>query len=271
MAINDNVYLNGFGATSGDDLVLDEPWYTGGVVYYLDSTDGNDSNPGTSRAQPKKTLSAGVASAGSGDFVILMPGFSEVLTSVQLVAAGVTIVGEGNSAGQPTAVIGMNSASAITLDVTGAHVEIRNVRFTTHVQTNATSKIRVGAFADCLIKGCRFEGSATDTGPLVTLNNGARPTIVDSTFIVTGTTGTANFGLTLNNAALANLTLENVAFDGGAIGWLGGVSVAGPACTIASVNFQGVTLTRGSDMLLKAASTGRINVTSNDSSRVSFV
>ena len=274
MAINDNIYVNGFGATSGDDLLLDEPWYTGGAAIYVDSANGNNSNDGTSRSQPKLTLAAGVSAASSGGYVVLMSGFSETLTSVQLVGAGITIVAEGTSGGQPTATLKLNAASGHLLDITGANVELRNIRFLTNAQTNASAVVRVGdssAATSCLIKGCRFEGSLTDTGSLLEIKSADLLTVEDTTFVMSGAAASVGLCILVSDAALANLTLKNVVLDGGDKGWVSGIALFGAASTMTFLVIENMSLLRGSDVVLTKASTGRVNVSANDSSRVAFV
>jgi len=273
MSINDNLYVNGFGATSGDDLLLDEPWYTDGTAIYVDSADGSDSNSGVSRIQPKQTLAAGITAASSGDYVILLSGFSQTLTAVQLVTAGITIVAEGTSGGQPTATLKMNSASAHLLDITGGNVELRNIKFVTNTQANASAAVRVGdssAATACLIKGCRFEGSVTDTGSLLEIKNADRLVVEDTTVVMSGTAASLGVGILVSDVALANLTLQDIVLDGGTGGWAGGVALDGSASTMTFVTIENMTLLRGSDVALKTVSSGRVNVSANDSSRVIF-
>ena len=163
----------------------------------------------------------------------------------------------------------MNAAAADTLTISAIDVEVRNIKFATNDQANAAAKIDIGADG-CLIKGCRFEATATDTGPLVDITAADRPIIQDCTFIVTGTTGTANTALTITDIAVANIELSNVVFDGGTRGWTGGTAVDGTACTMTFAIFESVSLLRASNVLVTSASSGRINVSANDSSRVVF-
>lgn len=274
MTINSSRYDNGPGYTSGSPLAIEGPLLTSGTVFFADSG-GSDSNDGLSIQSPKKTLAACVTAMTSGDMLILAPDFSEILTAEQVLPDGVTIVGAGSSGGQPTATIGGNAASAHYLSLQGDNIQLHNIKFTTNVQTNSLPKIQVGktgpiAANDTLIRGCRFEASATDTGELLGFDSD-RLHVEDCTFIVTGTAVTSStYALKITDTGVTAPVFRDLVFDGQAVGWGGSTALDASLSTFTMARIENMTIKNGSNVLLEADSTGRGNINAIGGSRVIY-
>jgi hypothetical protein len=104
--------------------------YTTGVVYYVDSNNGNDTSAGTTPATAMATLAAAlaVATANKGDVIILMPGHAETLTAELTVnVEGVSILGLGQGDNRPQITFGTDTAAGLT--IASDNVTIRDVIF----------------------------------------------------------------------------------------------------------------------------------------------
>ncbi len=144
---------NGLDST-GDD-VLDGEIITTGVVIWVDSVAGNDSNAGTKEA-PLATLAAAhsAATAANGDIIVIKSGHTETLTSsITISKAGTKIYGLGSGSSAPNFIC---NAAIDCIDITGANVEINNLYFPAATTATATALINViGMF----VQGCTFDGS----------------------------------------------------------------------------------------------------------------
>jgi len=276
MTLNENYLPSGFGEATGDSLVTSSPWYTSGSAIYVDSVNGDDSNSGLERLRPMKTFGAAVDSAFSGDFVVLAADFDETLTATQVVRSGITIVGAGSSNGQPTAKLTMNSASGVLISLSSGggseDVQIRNILFPPNVQTNASPRIGSASSGDefdrLLIKGCRFESGATDTGAAVDINDSDDVVIDDCEFVVTSTTTSPGPALT-NSQIVSNLVVRDTSFDGGTVGYSAGLAIDMDGTTILFLRMERISLLNGADAVFDSAASGRINpITTTGNSRI---
>jgi len=263
--INSTFYPSGFGELTGDSLVIAGPWYTSGSAYYVSSVSGDDSNAGTERLQPKKTLASAVAAAGSGDIVILAADFDETLTSSQSVGDGITIVGAGSDRGSPTAKISINSDSSNAIALTGVDTSLINILFPTSVQNNCSSRVRLGAgggvaSARNTIRGCRFESTSTDLAAGLLLESSSDVTVEGCEFVVTGTTGEPPHpGLQSSDDHVDGLVIRDTTFDGGTLGYAGGVGLDLRDSEVTFIRLERLSLINGADVDVRASSTGRIN------------
>jgi hypothetical protein len=277
MALNSTYFPNGFGELTGDSLVTTAPWYTSGTIYYVSSALGDDTNAGTERLQPKKTVGSAETAASSGDIIILASDHDETLTATLALSAGITIVGAGSSSGQPTAKLTNNSATTELIDVRGANCAVIGILFPTNDQTNAAARVAIGsvefaAVDNFILRGCRFESTSTDTGAAVDLAAGDRGTIDDCQFVVTSTTGTSpGSGLEITDVNMDGLIIRDTTFDGGTLGYEDGIALKGAASTMTFARFENVSLLNGADATIEASSGGRMNfVNTTGSGRVIF-
>jgi hypothetical protein len=276
MAINDNILPNGFGATTGDDLVLDKPWYTGGTIRYVSSVSGDDTYSGLERLQPKATVGSANTASVAGDFIVLLADHDETLSADLAIAVnGLTIVGEGSSAGVPTASLKSSAAADNLIEVAATNFELRNVLIDSSTVSNSAARVQLGtetAADDALIKGCYFNCGANDQGSGLALGNGSRPRVESCTFISTATGTTfPEQGLEITSSGGVKPVIQDCIFDGGTVGFEGGVAVDLSAATNTFLRVESCSLLRGADALCTSASDGRIGfTTTTGGSRVLF-
>jgi len=132
-------------------------------VYYVDSDNGNDGEPGTSRRHPVKTLTQALSLCQAGDTIVLNPGGKETTTAkLQLTKANVKVVCFVEDPRQ-----GFNLDGAGTLDlfeVSAAGCTISGIRFTRTGATSDQSCIITTAAADRLVvDNCMFDDTAITT------------------------------------------------------------------------------------------------------------
>lgn len=139
---------------------------TTGNVFWVDSgkttAGGITAAYGKTPDAPFLTISAAISTdvctANNGDLVIVMPGHAETVATagaLTLDIAGVTIIGIGDGAAQPTITL---TDAASTIVVSGASVVVENFNLIANdddvlicFQVNAT---------DFTCRGCRFTGAA---------------------------------------------------------------------------------------------------------------
>lgn len=274
MALNTYNFPNGFGGLTGDELVTSSPWSLSGVVYYVSTVDGDDTNAGTEQLQPFATLAAADAVAVAGDVIVLADDYDETFTSNTTIGNGITIVGAGSdSSGNPTAKMTYNMSSGVGLTLSGSECELRNVLFPTRSQANAEARVQVavdGGGDRALIKGCRFECTATDTGAGLKLDGSSDVRIEDCSFVVTSTTGDPPEEGLLIDSGESGVRIVDCTFDGGTLGFADGVGLQDTSSeTLLSID--GLSLLNGADAQFHTGSTGRISMASTTGSgRIKF-
>jgi len=145
---------------SGLKLPMIADMLVGGTVYFVDSGSAraNDNDVGTHPTNtPLATLDAaiGKCTASNGDFIVLMPGHAETLTSAVAVdVAGVTIIGIGNGDNMPSFTV---NAAINGFNITADDVKIANIRMTTGSSVTAAGRWMRIAASDVEISKCRFE------------------------------------------------------------------------------------------------------------------
>lgn len=227
------VRYNGIGETLGDDLVTQAPLHVSGTIRFVHYGTGSDANAGTDKGAPLKTLSAAVVASSGNDMIVLLDGHVEVMTTAVTPAAGIVIVGSGQSSGKPTAKLSMNTASNLNmLVVSGAGVELRNVWLEGNVQANSAVRIAVSA-SGFRMEGCYVEcGQYDDNGALGFTTNGDYAEVKDSTFISTATSiATRPHSAVRVTAAVNNLRMDGVVFSGGTNGFTNAAYLEGAAVT----------------------------------------
>ena len=127
----------------------DSPW---GDHWFLDSTNGSDSNSGTERDKAFATLdyALGKISENNGDTLHIAPGHSETITGaggITFDKAGVKIVGYGSYDQRPRFL--MDGAATVSCLVTSADVWVENCIF-------AAGHADINYFALITAKGFHF-------------------------------------------------------------------------------------------------------------------
>ncbi len=128
-----------------------------GTCYYVDSTNGSDSNDGLTWVGAYKTITKAEASASAGDTIFIRGSFTETVT-VDL--AGVSIIGVGTCA--KDAVQWTAAADAECLIIAANYVSVKNIYFKVPAYTaDATvTAIKLSNANYAKIQGCRFQGQA---------------------------------------------------------------------------------------------------------------
>jgi len=158
-----------------------------GEVFWVNSTTvlpkggigGSDKNKGTYR-QPLKTLdgAVGKCTASRGDVIVLMPGYTETVstaTALALDVAGVAIVGLGTGTLRPN--ITLDTAITSTIAVTADNISIKNVIFTAGF-ADITELFHGGAC--CFhVEDCKFTASAADVNFLDIVGTSTTDNVAD--------------------------------------------------------------------------------------------
>lgn len=171
-----------------------------GNVFYVDSTSSNkgtSTSYGRSPESPFSTLAAafdsGLLTANNDDYIFLMPGHAETVSAaagIDADTAGVTVIGIGHGAAQPT--ITFDTATTADLDVDAASIVFENIHFRVNF-ADVAAAIDVNA-ADCCIRNCRFSEVATDMNALIW---------------ILGATSTTSNGLIVENCRFYGIDAAN--------------------------------------------------------------
>ena len=250
-------YPNGAGESLGDALITEEPLYSTGSVWYVNSATGTDaaSPAGRNRSKPLATLEQAHTNASAGDIIVLMDGHSETLTSALTLSKAVAIVGAGKSSGKPTVKFTINSSSSYLFNVTGDDVQLKNIWIEENSQANALTKIVVSGDGFRMI-GCYVEANDNDDAACLSVHAGNGMRIESTIFISTSTTTTTQPKSAIEVTLESNdLELKDVTLDGGTVGWSDFYAFDATDNAINRLKATGVNLLNGSDMDL-TGSTG---------------
>jgi len=249
-----NIYPNGAGGASGDRFATDAPLYSSGLVYYLHSGTGSDSNSGLEREKPLATIGQAITNTSAGDIIIALSGHSESLAAQVPFAKALTVAGEGTGSSRPK--FTCNGSGIDMFNVTAAGVRFRNLYFP--ASTAAGYRVTIGA-AGAEVDGCYFEHGATDSPQAVYIaTNGNNARIANTTFVVTSTTTRPGGAIRVANA-ISDLTLDTVVIDGGTVGWDNPFAFLGGAA-ITRLAALDIDLLRGSDISLATGTTGHVTI-----------
>lgn len=274
-----NIWYSGIGGV-GDALVENSPLYTPGTVYYVSSTDGNDSFGGDSVASAKATLGAAVSAASDGDIIVLASDHDETVTAAVDVSKKLLIVGAGSTAGVPTATLRNDAAASELLTITASNVELRNIKFPENTQTNSTARVIVTSAQTFAMVGCYMECGDKDAYAVLAAANATAfryGRFENCTFVSTATVhGTRpTTGISLVDAL--DVRLSGCIFDGGTLGFAGDGIGDGVACEVRNgvvtsgrIYVDSVSLLRGANLYLPPALVGGyvLDVTSTGGGRV---
>ena len=255
------IYTNGLGANSGDTLVTCEALQVSGNVWWCNSTTGVDagSPQGLDREAPLLTIAQAMANAALGDIIVLQNGFTETCVAPLACRAGITLVGEGSSGGQPTRSLINNQAAGEILSVSAVGVEIRNIKFPANLQVNASAKIIVTNHNSRII-GCYFEGGPHDHAAQVQYGVAADWTcqVVRNTTFISVAPTCADRPYTGIYIPRGNnyMTLDGVTFDDGPFGWNVDYAFYGMAAASLYFRMIGVSLLHGASMYMNGTVAG---------------
>lgn len=141
-----------------------------GEVFWVNSTTvlakggvgGSDGNGGT-YTKPFSTLdgAVGKTKASRGDIIVLMPGFTETVstaTALALDVAGIAIVGLGGGSLRPN--ITLDTATTATIAVSAANISMKNVIFTANFADIAD--LFTPTAIDFHVEDCDFVAAGAD-------------------------------------------------------------------------------------------------------------
>lgn len=145
-----------------------------GNVFWVDSGIGSNGNSGKLPTQPFATIdyAVGRCTANNGDIIMVAPGHAEVVSAaggLDLDVAGITIIGLGRGATQPT--VTLDTATTADVDVDAANITVANIHFRANF-ADIVAAIDVNA-TDFSLLGCRFTEVATDMNALIWVQDAA--------------------------------------------------------------------------------------------------
>ena len=243
----------GLGSTG--DTFLNKELITSGVVLWVDSVAGNDSNAG-SKELPFATLAAAIsaASGSQGDVIVIKSGHTETLTSTITVnRTGLKIYGLGSGSSAPNFLC---NAAIDLFSITAANVELNNLYFPAATTATCTGLIDVAA-ANVRIKGCTFVCGAFTQYAITIPAAGTNCRIESCTFSVSADGPDA--GVIVESASAVGLYVYNCTFDGSTYNWVDAAVYSAAAHT----SFVYDTLTFSNNAKLKHTSSSAKGICSN--------
>jgi len=147
---------------------------TDGDIRYVSSVTGATGVSGFSPKTPVSTIdeAVGLCTADQGDVIVVLPGHAEVVIAAAGLAldiSGITIVGIGSGANQPT--VTFTTAATADMDVDAANITVENIHFVSGF-ADIVAMIDVNA-DDFTLRGCRFSQSAVDLNALICVQDAA--------------------------------------------------------------------------------------------------
>ena len=145
-----------------------------GGHYYVDSVSGSNNNSGLTPDQAVATIdyAVGLCAADNGDIIYVLPKHAEVVSAaagLDLDVAGITIIGIGSGAAQPT--VTLDTADTADVDVDAASITVENINFVANF-ADIVAAIDVNA-DDFTLRGCRFTSAATNMNALIWIQDAA--------------------------------------------------------------------------------------------------
>lgn len=148
--------------------------FTTGDVYFADSGAATASDSakgaghGTSPRDPFASIDYVVSQciANQGDTIVAMPGHAETISAaagLALDVAGITVIGIGSGASQPT--ITLDTIISADVDIDAANITLMNLHFIANF-ADITAMIDVNA-DDFTMRGCRFTQAGDDLNGLI--------------------------------------------------------------------------------------------------------
>lgn len=205
-------YENGIvGTSEGGDTDFSADVFVTGAVYYVDSVDGNDSNSGLNRNQPKASLSSALtaATADNGDVIFLESGHTETLTgSLSFNEAGITVVGLGSGSNKPSFTVNGN---VDMFNFSAARIRLVGLRFPAGTAAH-TARINAGG-ANCIIEDCDFICGVNDLNTITIPDAGDYLELNGCTFTITADGPDA--GILVEAATVLGLKVIGCQIDGG--------------------------------------------------------
>lgn len=244
----------GIGEISGDPLVIDGQLHSTGQIFYVSSITGSGAFTGLNKDQPALTLGAAHTAAAAGDIIVLLDGHTETYAAPLTISKAVTIVGSGSSSGIPT--VSFNRSADTLIFEVGAGVQLRNIKFPGSSVSATAHRVDI-TNASIVMDGCYFECSNNDNGSggqlLLATTNARDFKLRNTRFVCTSTATTPIAGVAvLVSAAVSDLTLTGVVFDGGTRGFASGYAYRETAAPTRR-RAESISMLRGADVQLSAS------------------
>lgn len=188
---------------------------TTGSVFFVDSTLGSDGNNGQSPTQALKTLEYAIESkvtSAKGDIVVLMPGFSEAVTSaIAWSADSVKVMGVGDNPAQH--LLTTATANINLIDVTGDYNTIENIRLTSTATNTSVYEMLDCATTGMMVRGCIFDlAKVNSLSGIDFASGGYSENMVDSCTFIRPAGGVLSQGSGIQHAA-TRTHITNCDFD----------------------------------------------------------
>jgi len=128
---------------SGLKLPMIGEYLVGGDVYFVDSGGdvANDENDGLHPTNSPCATYSGAndkCTANNGDFIVMLAGHAESITTAVTPVAGTTVIGIGNGNNRPTITV---NAAIDGLSVTNANVKFHNIKLVGGTSSAITTKL----------------------------------------------------------------------------------------------------------------------------------
>jgi hypothetical protein len=143
-------------------------WVNNSSVLAKDGVGGSNGNDGTYR-RPFSTIdyAVGQCTAGRGDIIMVMPGYTQTITlatEIVLDVAGIAIIGLGTGSLRPTITFGTNNTANIP--ITAANVSISNILFESAFLNVASAFTATGTSTptDFTVENCEFRDTGAALG-----------------------------------------------------------------------------------------------------------
>lgn len=212
-----NLYSSGFNFTGtvfsgGPSVAQLAPSMLSGLVQWVDTIGGNNSNSGATPELPVKSLATAITNSAANGLIVIGSGSSELISS-QLTPslAGLAVWGCGAGSNRP------RYQSAVSLSpmiaASGAGQRWRNIYFAAPTVASTQHIDVTGAGVE--IRDCYFECSANGGG-IFGDTGASRLRVRGSSFVATSSIPVSGYSSTV---ALSDVAFEDTTFDGASVGW----------------------------------------------------
>lgn len=212
-----NLYSSGFNFTGtvfsgGPSVAQLAPSMLSGLVQWLDTNGGNNSNSGAVPELPVKTLAQAITNSAANGLIVIGQNSAEVISS-QLTPslAGLTVWGCGAGSSRPRYVSATSGSKMIA--ASGAGQRWRNIYFAAPTSADGAHLDITGA--NVRVRDCYFE-CATNGGGILGDTGANSLSVRGCSFVATGAIPVNGFSSVV---ALSDCAFEDTLFDGASVGW----------------------------------------------------
>jgi hypothetical protein len=253
-------YSNGPGGSSGTTLATLASLNMPGAIWYVHHTGSDAASPrGKDRSRPLATIGQAFTNSGAEDWIVCLAGHVESISTTVTLSGSRIVIGEGVGASRPRL---SRTADIAVFDLNNSGSRVENFYFPAATTAKTASRVKMQA-SGCTVANCYFECSGFDGGASAVNFLSASAincAVTDTTFISTATSPTSQpFGAIDVGAAITDLTLSGVVFDGGTTGWSNQFALNGTA-NITRLRAWNIDLLGDSDMLLTTGTTGFVGI-----------